>query len=92
MTNEQLYVLLGWIGDGLEREIEELRVQLADTEREAVFYDAEGRKVGAAWLEPSPEDYAKERGWELRQEGDLIVLRGLKALHRLLRERAAALR
>jgi hypothetical protein len=98
MTNEQLYILLQWIADGLAAEIATLESCLADVpgiERKPNFYDGDGYSRDGffeAWHGEDVESYARERGLVVRFDGDIVILGGLNHLLRCIRERSGALR
>ena len=104
MTNEQLFILIEWMADSLEREVDTLRRDLTGIggfERHPNLYkDGEyaGRVVDRAPCETwhnsggSLERWATAQGYEVRCDGDLVMLAGLFRLVRRIRERSRALR
>lgn len=102
MTNEQLYILIEGMADDLEGEVDVLRrclSSLKDVERRPNLYkDGEyaGRVVDRAphecWDGGGLEKWATANGYEVRYDGDPVMLAGLFRLLRRLRERSRALR
>lgn len=89
MTNEQLRVLLAWIGEALRAEIFHLKKQLANIEgieRNPNFYkddEYHGRVADVApfaWEDKDLEEFAEREGFEIRYDGEPVILKGLYAI------------
>ncbi len=82
MTNEQLRVLLDWIAESLRVEASCIKEQLEGVEgieRKPNFYK-DGERQGDASHYLDLEVIKEEMGFEIRYDGDPIILQGLYAI------------